>query len=155
MKVLRHYGFCTQHEPRQFGGSTKETRPDATVFLARISQVFDVTVVTNTASSHVHEADPAANAAAAKEAKHGENVRSQGTYEFVPLAMTSSGHVDPEFDNLVSTLSHDLPLGTTKQFRRSMCFAVSVGLQRGNARILKHAYHRLEEAATWGSIRWA
>jgi len=68
--------------------------------------------------------------------------------------MEASGHIDPAFDTFVRTLANDLPIGSAKHFRRAMCFAASVGLQRGNAKILKHAYARLEEAATFGTIRF-
>jgi hypothetical protein len=154
IKVLKAFGFSVQREPRQFSGPNDQKRPDLTVFLSRTSVVIDVTVVTNTAESWNTRADPAAAAANDKRAKHSDNVCQQGAYEFFPLSCESSGHIDPCFDTMIKTLCTELPLDTAKHFKRAMCFATSVALQRGNARILKHAYHRLREAATLGTLRW-
>jgi hypothetical protein len=153
-KVLKEFGFSVQREPRQFNGPNDEKRPDLTIFLSRVSIVLDVTVVTNTASSWNTRSDPAAAVAQQKRNKHSDNVSAQGAYEFYPVACEASGHVDPSFDTMLRALSNELPIGTAKHFRRSMCFALSVAMQRGNARILKHAYRRLHEAATFGTLRW-
>jgi hypothetical protein len=154
IKVLKEFGFSVQLEPRQFSGPEDNKRPDFTVLLSRVSIVVDVTVITNSAASWNNRTDPAATAAAEKSNKHGDNVAQQGAYEFFPLACESSGHVDPTFDSMIRALCNELPVGTSKHFRRAMCFALSVALQRGNARILKHAYRRLHEAATLGTLRW-
>ena len=73
---------------------------------------------------------------------------------FYPLVAETSGHIHPTFDKLVKDLSNSIPIGDAKAFKRDMCFAVSVALQRGNARILKHAYERLEDSMTFGSRAW-
>ena len=154
IKVLKNFGFSIQREPRQFSGEDDEKRPDFVVFLSRVSLVVDVTIVTNTSSTHCTRSDAADYAARMKIEKHGDNVLGQGAYEFIPVALESSGHIDSRFDHFVRTLANELPIGSSKHFRRAMCFAASVGLQRGNARILKHAFSRLEQAATFGTLRW-
>ena len=149
-RVIKAWGFPTQLEPRQFGGSEDVKRPDLAVYTSRTSPIIDVTVVTNTAPSHCEKIDAAAGAAQAKTTKHEENVNSKGNYKFYPIVCETSGHIDSAFDDFVALLTSALPFGSKKQFRREMCFAVSVALQRGNARIMKHAYGRLEDANTFG-----
>ena len=57
-------------------------------------------------------------------------------------------------DVIIQVLARELPRTDPKEFRRAFCFATSVGLQRGNARILKHAYARLVASATFGTKAW-
>jgi len=149
--VLRNFAFAMQAEPRQFSGPNDDQRPDLLVFSPWNSSVIDVSVVTNIAKSHAHLGSPADGAASDKVTKHRINVESKGDYTFFPVIFESSGLVHGDFDAWVAFLQRQVILGSRKQFRRAMCFAASVALQRGNARIIKHAYARLEAANRFGS----
>lgn len=149
-KILKKFSFNTQHEPRQFMGKDN-TRPDLVIFTSRVSPVIDVTVITNTALTYRNKSDPTEAEAQAKCTKHEANVAKQGAYVFYPVVLETSGNIHNAFDNLLTALSQELPQHQRKEFRREMCFAASTALQRGSARILKHAYGRLENANTFGT----
>lgn len=98
--------------------------------------------------------DPSKMAAQAKTNTHGTAVSDKGAYVFIPVVTESSGHCHNTLDTLIAMLSRELPRHKRKEFHRAFCFATSVGLQRGNARILKHAYSRLVSSVTFGTTVW-
>lgn len=155
IKILKAWGFNVQPEPKQFHSAEHDTRPDFCVYLSRVSPVVDVTVVTNIADSYVKDDSPADRAAEEKVKKHEANVVSKGAFEFYPIAIESSGNAHHGFDDFITVLESELPFGSRRKFRRAMCFALSVALQRGNARILKGAYTRIDDRATFGAARWS
>ena len=148
-RVLRAWGFNTFREPTMFAGESDDKRQDIAIFTTRLSPVLDVSVVTNTSESHCFKNDPASEAAAHKRTKHEANVVSKGAYKFYPVILETSGNIHNDFDTLIRHLQQHLPIGSAKEFRRDMCFAASVALQRGNARIIRHAYGRLESMQTF------
>ena len=154
MHCLRDFAFNVQHEPRMFSADDADSRPDYVVFLPQISPVVDFTGITNTCKTYRSMHDPALLAANAKTTKHGTAVSDKGAYVFYPIVAETSGHCHNSIDELIALLSRQLPLHKRKEFHRAFCFATSIGLQRGNARILKHAYSRLVSSVTFGTSRW-
>jgi len=151
-RVLLRWGFCTKYNSNEhLDARVDNKRPDLVVFTSRKSPVIDVTVVTNIAESHCRTYDPAAAAARAKTEKHATYVTASGDFEFFPVSCETSGSVDGSFDKLITSLSSCLSFGQAKEFRRSLCFALSVSLQRGNARILSQFYARLLRSVTFGT----
>ena len=151
---IKRFSLNTIHEPKMFSAAEVDTRPDYVVLLPRISPVIDVTVVTNIAISHRDNTNCTETASRDKVSKHGEAVSSKGAYKFFPIAVEASGHCHSNLDELIALLSRELTTRDTKPFRRAFCFATSTGLQRGNVRILKHAYARLAAASTFGTRAW-
>ena len=113
-----------------------------------------MTIITNTCQSHRDSVEPTKTAATAKNSKHKTNVESAGAYQFFPMVLESSGNCDSLFDDFINHCARYLPMGDKKDFRRRFCFATSVALQRGNARIIKHAYARIRSTGTFGTHAW-
>ena len=157
MKIHSGSGTCdtllnnTEVKDHKRSAAEVDTRPDYVVLLPRISPVIDLTVVTNIAISHRDNTNCTETASRDKVSKHGEAVSSKGAYKFFPIAVEASGHCHSNLDELIALLSRELTTRDTKPFRRAFCFATSTGLQRGNARILKHAY---AAASTFGTRAW-
>ena len=120
----------------------------------QVSPVTDIRVITNTCMSHRGHENPTAPVSKEKITWHGESVARAGAYKFYPMVMEASGHCNESIDEFMQVVIRELPKHQHKAFRRDFCFATSVGLQRGNARILKHAYARLVASATFGTKSW-
>jgi hypothetical protein len=159
--VLRTWGFNVTTKVSQYHGAEDEKMPDFAISRApqgchhvderTKTLVVDVNCICNFAESYNNSSDASHIGASKKVDKHEQNVVSHGEHIFIPIILEVSGHIHPSFDTLISKLAEQLPQLEAKEFRREMCFAVSVALQRGNARILKGAYERLRRAQTFGS----
>ncbi|MBL4704800.1 MAG: hypothetical protein JKY54_09780 [Flavobacteriales bacterium] len=149
-QVLKDYNFATRREPRDFHGDDDRMRPDVTIFTSLVNRVIDVSVITNTSASHAGRKDAAGHAAALKEAKHQENVKKFPGHEFYPVIIESSGHVHASYDKLVKYLSKHVPYDDVRRFTVEMHRALTTATQRGNARILKGAMHRINTSREFG-----
>jgi hypothetical protein len=137
-------GEVTEKHQRQHGGRDKaKTTPDFTIYTGKI--MGDVKVVNPTAESYIRNAKRVALAAAArseqeKKRHYAPLMAQRPGWRFIPFVLETHGSIGTEAKGFVKEVAtrYEIRFGqaAAKRFQLQFSTALSVSLQKDNARVL-------------------